>query len=316
MAAIRAPADLTETTLANRLSPRPPSPWRAFVRLCAAVGLTASLSACATPDVVLNAISASGAVDVTHDLSYGPQARQKLDVYAPRTRAPGRPVVVFFYGGSWDSGAKGMYAFVGQALAQQGYVAVVADYRLYPAARWPTFLQDCALATRWARDHAGDYGGDVSRLALMGHSAGAYNAVDLALDGRWLRAVGLDPDRDVKATVGLAGPYDFLPLDTRELKTIFGPEDQRPDTQPINHVDGHAAPLLLIAGDKDTVVDPGNTARLAAKVRAAGGKVEVITYPGIGHVRTVAALAPPLQWLTPVMRDVRAFIDRQTGYGR
>jgi acetyl esterase/lipase len=299
---------ISETFLAT-----PMRSWRAFA---AVVALAASLAACATPVQVLNAVSASGGVAVTRDIAYGPAPRQTLDVYAPRTHGAGRPVVVFFYGGSWDTGAKAMYAFVGQALAQQGYVAVVADYRLYPAVRWPTFLQDCALATRWARDHGGDYGGDASRLVLMGHSAGAYNAVDLALDKRWLREAGVDPDHDVRAVVGLSGPYDFLPLKSAELKTIFGPEPGRADTQPISHVDGQAAPLLLVYGDKDTVVDPGNSERLAAKVRAAGGRVTVIAYPGIGHIRTVAALAGPLRWLAPVMRDVRAYIDEQTGFSR
>lgn len=272
------------------------------------------MAGCVSPVAVLNAVSASGRVSVTRDIAYGPEPRQRLDVYAPAAPAPGRPTVVFFYGGSWDSGSKADYAFVGQALAQQGYVAVLPDYRLYPDVRWPDFLRDCALATRWARDHAAAQGADPSRLVLMGHSAGAYNAVELALDKRWLAAAGVDPVRDVRAVVGLSGPYDFLPVRSAELKAIFGPEDQRPDTQPINHVDGHAAPLLLIVGDKDTVVSPGNTDRLAAKVKAAGGVVRVIHYPGAAHATTVAALAGPLRWIAPTLRDVRAFVDEETGF--
>jgi acetyl esterase/lipase len=223
-------------------------------------------------------------------------------------------VVLFFYGGGWDSGAKHDYRWVGLNLAAQGYVTVVADYRLYPRVVWPAFVQDCALAARWTRDHAGAYGGDASKLVLMGHSAGAYNAIELAVDKRWLGGVGMDPATDIKAVIGLSGPYDFLPLHSDELKVIFGPPDRRPDTQPINHVDGHAPPLLLITGDRDHTVDPGNSDRLAAKVRAAGGQVEVLHYSKLSHGRTVGALESGLRWLAPIMLNVTRFVNLQTGF--
>lgn len=288
---------------------------RALATACAVLGLAAMVAGCSTTGV-LNAVSASPAVAVTKDVAYGREARQRLDVYAPKARVTGRPVVVFFYGGSWDSGDKADYAWVGQALAGQGYVAVVADYRLYPRVRWPDFLRDSALATRWARDHAAAFGGEPARLVVLGHSAGAYNAIELAVDRRWLAAVGMDPQHDLRGAVGLSGPYDFLPLKSEELKIIFGPEVGRPDTQPINHVDGRSPPLLLITGDRDTTVRPGNSDRLAARVRAAGGAVEVIHYPRLDHVRTVGALAGPLRWIAPVMRDTARFVDQRTGFSR
>ena len=281
----------------------------------ALVSVLAILTSACSAIGVLNGVAkvTSPGITVTRDIAYAPGERHGLDVYQPAQHRVGRPVVVFFYGGGWDSGAKADYAWVGRALAGQGFVTVVPDYRIYPQAKWPDFLQDSALAVRWARDHAADYGGQPAKLVLMGHSAGAYNAVDLALDERWLTAVGVDPEHDIKGVVGLSGPYDFLPLESDELKTIFGPEAQRPDTQPINHVNGRAAPLLLITGDKDHTVDPGNSDRLAAKVRAAGGQVTVIHYTGLDHARTVAALAGPLRWIAPIMREATAFIDRQTG---
>jgi len=292
----------------------PPTAGRGTaIRLAVALALAALTSACSAIGMLNGAaqISTPG-VTVTRDIAYAPGERHGLDVYAPSQRVAGRPVVVFFYGGGWDSGAKADYAWVGRALAAQGFVTVVPDYRIYPQARWPDFLQDSALAVRWARDHAAGYGGQPARLVLMGHSAGAYNAVTLAVDERWLTAVGVDPEHDIKGVVGLSGPYDFLPLKSDELKTIFGPEDKRPDTQPINHVNGRSPPLLLITGDKDHTVDPGNSDRLAAKVRAAGGQVTVIHYANLDHARTVAALAGPLRWLAPIMRETTAFIDRQT----
>ena len=260
----------------------------------------------------LNALQSGGGVTATTDVTYASGERGKLDVYRP-ARAANAPVVVFFYGGGWDSGRRQDYRFVGRALARRGFVTVVPDYRIYPEVRWPTFLQDSAQAVRWAKNHAGEYGGDPQRLLLMGHSAGAYNAVELALDRRWLSAVGLDAQRDVKGVVGLAGPYDFLPLHSDELRTIFGPAEGRPATQPINYVDGKNPPLFLAVDTGDKVVQPGNTTRLAAKVRAAGGSVQVREYKGLSHALLVAAIATPLRFLAPVLSDATAFLRERAG---
>ncbi len=271
-------------------------------------GLAAALAGCSGL-AVLNAVEPAGGVQTTTDIAFRPGPRGGLDVYRPAHAAPHAPVVVFIYGGGWDSGRRQDYRFVGLSLARRGFVAVIPDYRLYPEVRWPAFLRDNAEAVRWAHDHAVEYGGDPGRLMLMGHSAGAYDALMLALDPRWLGAVGLDPRRDLRAAAGLAGPYDFLPLTSDKLKDVFGPPDQRPDTQPINHVGRHAPPLFLGYDAGDTVVRPLNTLHLADKVRAAGGEVEVRRYAGVNHQLLIGAVAAPLRPLAPVLRDVTAFFD-------
>jgi acetyl esterase/lipase len=270
------------------------------------------LSGCASGAVgVLNTIEPAGNVSITHGIAYAPGPRHSLDVYAPKHPRAGTPVVVFFYGGGWDSGDKAMYRFVGAALASHGYVAVTPDYRVYPEVRYPDFLTDAAQAVKWAHDHAAAYGGDPDKLFVMGHSAGAYNAAMLTLDRRWLNAVGLDPDRDIKGMVGLAGPYDFLPLKSPELMEIFGPEATRPATQPINYVHAGAPPMFLAHDVDDKVVWLKNTQNLAAKLRAAGDEVETRYYTGLDHARLVGAIATPLRFMAPVFADLTAFIDAQ-----
>ncbi|MDQ2859341.1 MAG: alpha/beta hydrolase [Pseudomonadota bacterium] len=256
----------------------------------------------------LLALAAPGGVAVKHDLAFAAGPRGKLDIYLPAKPAPGAPIAVFIYGGSWQSGDKGFYRFVGATLASRGILTVIPDYRVYPEVRYPDFLRDNALAVRFVEEHAGEWGGDPAKLFLIGHSAGAYNVAMLAIDRRWLGEVGLDPRRDVAGVVGLAGPYDFLPLRDEKLKIIFGPKETRPDTQPINHVDGQAPPMLLLAGSKDTVVDPGNSTRLAAAVEARGGEAEARLFPGVGHVGLLTAILAPFRHRAPTLQAIVDFV--------
>jgi acetyl esterase/lipase len=259
--------------------------------------------------VAILALSSPGAVQVKHNLAYASGDRAHFDVYAPRHPGPRAPVAVFLYGGSWQSGSKALYEFVGRSLASRGIVTIIPDYRVYPEVRYPAFLRDNALAVAFAKRHAADWGGAPDRLFLIGHSAGAYNAAMLALDRRWLGEVGLDSSRDLAGVVGLAGPYDFLPLRDATLKIIFGPENQRPDTQPINHVEGHAAAMLLLAGDRDGTVDPGNSTRLAAAIRARGGTVSARLYPRQGHVSLLTSMSGLFRRRGGVLDQVAAFVD-------
>lgn len=234
---------------------------------------------------------------------YGQSLRHKLDVYSPASQSQSTPVVVFFYGGGWEDGDRCFYRFVAMALAEHGIATVVPDYRLYPEVRFPTFLQDGARAVDWVRRHAGEFGGDPSRIFLMGHSAGAYIAAMLALDPQW-RVHGL------RGVIGLAGPYDFLPLHSDVLREIFGPPETLSQTQPINFVTPAAPPMLLIHGARDRIVLPRNSTRLAARLRETGCIAEERVYPLIGHKLLVAALAKPFRLLAPVLRDSVDFIRR------
>lgn len=271
--------------------------------------LTVLLTAGCTPADPLNLLAPRGSWDRT-SLPYADGVRHTLDVYRPRAAKDAHqsaPVVVFFYGGNWQGGQRDMYLFLAASLAARGYVTVVPDYRIYPPARFPAFLEDGAQAVLWAKRNAARFGGDPGRLFLMGHSAGAHIAAMLTLDGQWLREVGLESRRDIAGLIGIAGPYDFLPLRDPTLQTIFaGPDLNR--TQPISFVTGGEPPALLVTGAADQTVRPGNTTRLAARLRAAGGVVTEIVYPRIGHTTIIGAFAPVLRFLAPVLSDVDDFV--------
>jgi acetyl esterase/lipase len=224
-------------------------------------------------------------------------------------RAPPRPVIVFFYGGSWNSGRRQGYAFAARALAARGFVVVVPDQRLVPEVHYPDFLRDCAAAVRWARGQARRYGGDGERIVLVGHSAGAYNAAMLALDPDLLGA-----DRSaIRGFAGLAGPYDFLPLDDAATVAAFGRWPRPAETQPIRYAGPGAPPALLLHGADDTRVKPRNSRALAARLEAAGADVRLKLYPGLGHVGILTALAMPFRRRAPVLADLAAFAHEAAG---
>jgi acetyl esterase/lipase len=270
--------------------------------------MLAFLTAACSPLAMFNAVipkdAAAGRVQT--GISYGEDARQKLDVYPGAGTTASKPVIVFIYGGGWDSGRRQDYAWVGRALAAQGFVTVVPDYRLVPDVLYPDFLGDCARAVRWARDNAARLGGDPDRIVLMGHSAGAYNVTMLALDKRLLESAGV-PAAAIRGAIGLAGPYDFYPWDADASRNAFGQWPEPLATQPVNYARADGPPLLLLHGRTDTTVRPRNTERLGARLNAAGGRVETKIYPDMDHKGILLALARPFRGRSSVLEDSMAF---------
>ena len=209
--------------------------------------------------------------------------------------------------GAWSSGERANFGFVAARLARQGFLVAVPDYRIFPEVRFPGFLDDAAQAVAWMLGHAGAHGGDADAVFLAGHSAGAYNAVMLALAPDYLRAAGASAAR-LAGVIGLAGPYDFLPLGGATMRQIFGGAGDLAQTQPISFARGDAPPLFLLTGGADRMVLPRNTTALAARLRGLGGAVETRIYPGLGHVGIITALLSLLAWRAPVLPDVLAFI--------
>ena len=235
-------------------------------------------------------------------LSYGGQRRQQLDLYAPREASGPIPVVVYLYGGAWNEGDRRDFAFVARWLAGQGYLVVVPDYRVLPEVEYPVFLEDCAAAVRWTLQHAAEFGGDASRLALAGHSAGAYNAVMLALQPAYGVTEAID------AVVGLSGPYNFYPFDVPiSIRTFSGASDPLA-TQPVNLVTSAAPPMFLASADDDTVVGPQNTVALARRLREAGVAVIERHFPRFTHPSTLLELGSLLTRRSSLGAEVAAFL--------
>jgi len=301
-------------------------------RLAARVAIAATagfLSACSAITFgIANAPAGFGPFERNADISYGTDKRQRLDVYVPKsdgqthtdaanagahalTALPsGRPVVIFWYGGSWQSGSKADYRFVGAALAERGFVTVLPDYRLYPDVKFPDFLDDAAHAVAWVQGHAQEFGGDPHRVVLMGHSAGAHTAAYLALNREFLAKRGAKPEW-VVGLVGLSGPYALAP-NTRTLNRIFAAPWGESDWQPVRFVTAQAPPTFLAHGLSDSLVSVRQAEQLRDALQAKGVRVETELYPDKGHAATVAGFSKPARGSSPTLDQAVAFLGTLT----
>ena len=285
---------------------------RTLARFLATFGALLAVAGCSPPGMLdaLNSLTPgdSNAQRVAKGVAYGSAPRERLDVWAPKTRAPGlRPVVVFFYGGAWVKGSRGDYGFAGRAYAAKGFVAVVPDYRLVPTVRFPAFVEDGALAIKWTRDHAAEFGGDPTRITIAGHSAGAYIGAMLALDPHYLTAVGVAPTT-IRAAALLAGPYDFYPWDDQRAIDAFADWPRPEETQPIHYARADAPPLWLAAGTADTTVKLRNSVILADRLKTLGAPVTLREYRGKSHVDLVMGLSKPFRGRAPTLDESSAFL--------
>lgn len=287
------------------------------------LGLTMPwLSGCTTTGILAALTRFGGAIET--GVAYGAHPRQKLDIYRPRVggkssagaaaasgarSAAGGVTVLFFYGGSWNRGERADYAFVGKALAARGITTLIADYRLYPEVRYPDFLIDGAMAAAWTFREVARLGGDPQRVFVMGHSAGAYNAAMLALDARWLGQQNGSPN-GWAGWIGMAGPYEFLPITIVDAQPVFFHPNYPTHTQPIDHVTAQAPRTLLLSARSDNMVNPvRNSAALAQRLASAGVAVQHLSFERVDHQTLLGALASPLTWLAPVAESIVSFVQ-------
>lgn len=267
---------------------------------------------------VVNGLTANGGVGVSKDILYGDKPLQDLDIYYPKPLAQAMkaesaidksyPMVVFVHGGSWESGSKEEYAFVGQSLAQAGYVTAVINYRKAPENVYPDYVKDAAQAIAWSYDNAKSFHADPNRLAVIGHSAGAFNAVAAVANEDFLAPYGMKP-KDLGAVIGIAGPYsyDFRQYDSA---TAFGANATPDEVMPDRQIKGEQPPYLLLTAEKDKVVHITNAIKMTEALKAAGVNVETGEIKGASHATSIGAMAPPLRWVNDVRAQVLTYLDK------
>lgn len=268
---------------------------------------------------IVNGLTASGGVTVSKNILYGDQPTQDLDIYYPKALSQAMksqqtitntyPMVVFVYGGSWETGTKEEYAFVGQSLAQAGYVTAVVNYRKAPEHVYPDYVEDTAQAIAWSYKNAASLHADPNRLAVVGHSAGAFNVVAAVSNEDFLAPYGIKPN-DIKAVVGIAGPYsyDFRKFDS---VTAFGKNATPDQVMPDRQLKGPQPPYLLLTAENDKTVYDTNTIKMTKALKDFGATVENGEIKGASHATSIGAMAPPLSWLNDVRAQVLTYLDKE-----
>lgn len=267
---------------------------------------------------IVNGITSNGGVGVSKDILYGDEPLQDLDIYYPKPLAQAMkkntpikqeyPMVVFVHGGSWESGNKDEYAFVGRSLAQAGYVTAVINYRKAPEHVYPDYVEDTAQAIAWSYKNAARFYADPERLAVIGHSAGAFNTVAAIGNEDFLKPYGVKPT-DIRAVIGIAGPYSY---DFRKFSsaTAFAADATPDEVMPDRQIKGAQPPYLLLTAEKDTVVYATNTLKMTQALKAAGATVQTSEIAGASHASSIGAMAPPLRWVNDVRAQVLDYLDK------
>ena len=273
------------------------------------------LPACSVLDII-NTTAKIYRVDKTPDLTFGQHPRDNFDIYLPRkATAEVTPVVVFFYGGSWNSGSKEDYQFVGRRLAAQGYIVAIPNYRLYPEVSYPEFLLDSAAAvaavSHELKQSTYQAYNPSAQMILMGHSAGAYNAAMLSMDDRWLAEHQLDRQSLIAGFVGLAGPYDLYPIDVEDVKPVFFHPNYPPNSNPVDFLDDYNIPTLILAPESDHLVSiEKNSIRLADELAARGTSHQLVQVKGTDHVTMIGVMSPLLFFKGSVVAPINEFIEQ------
>ena len=263
----------------------------------------AALLASCAPVTILNGITPSSSFERTKNVPYGAAKHEILDIYRSKKPKAAAPVLLFVHGGSWDSGSKDIYKFLAEGFTRSGYDIVVPNYRLYPDASFPNFLEDNANAVAYTQKA---FPG--RQIVLMGHSAGGYNVLMLGLRDHYLKAAGVNRCETIAGVVGLAAPTGIVPLESARLIEIF-PERFTGQDAVLNNVSGPTPPVFLGHGESDSTVFPQNSTRLAEKIAARGGVAAAKVYEGQSHIDVVKVLSRHFDDDTTLKADIVRFID-------
>jgi arylformamidase len=232
------------------------------------------------------------------DLAYGPDPRQRLDLFVPEG-AKNAPVMIFFHGGGWCTGHKEWAGFMVPALARLGVILVAPNYRLAPGHKMPAAFDDGIAVLKKVTEMLPAMGGDPGRMFLSGHSAGGHLAALIALRRADRERAGLSPDA-IRGGLPVSGIFDLhhpSPTEgsleamvyTHVLKDAV---DDGP-MSPICWTAGNTVPMFLLHGSKDSVRVMRSNERIEALLKLQPGPVERLVEQGSDHFQTHMGLKDP-----------------------
>ena len=239
-------------------------------------------------------------------LAYGLKARNRLDLYRTKNPKKQKPLIVFVHGGSWQHGNKRDYLFIGETFAREGFDVAVINYQLAPENIFPAFVDDLAQAIHYLNQNKVKLNISTDNMILMGHSAGAFNVMSVVYSAQSQNFKYKD---QIKAIVGLAGPYHFDYVGDPLSEHAFDHKISYQQVMPYYFIEPNQIKHYLLVAEQDQVVERKNALDLDIALRQKGNHSHIAVIPKTGHITIVATLASLMSHYFKTKRTILHFLE-------
>ena len=254
----------------------------------------------------INYLTPKDTFEKEEHLAYGLKARQRLDLYRSKNAKRQRPLIVFVHGGSWQHGNKRDYLFLGETFAREGYDVAVINYHLAPEHIFPAFVDDLAQAIHYLNQNKVKLNISTDNMILMGHSAGAFNVMSVVYSAQSQNFKYKD---QIKAIVGLAGPYHFDYVGDPLSEHAFDHKISYQQVMPYYFIEPNQIKHYLLVAEQDQVVERKNALDLDIALRQKGNHSHIAVIPKTGHITIVATLASLMSHYFKTKRTILHFLE-------
>ena len=254
----------------------------------------------------INYLTPKDTFEKEEHLAYGLKARNRLDLYRTKNPKKQKPLIVFVHGGSWQHGNKRDYLFIGETFAREGFDVAVINYQLAPENIFPAFVDDLAQAIHYLNQNKVKLNISTDNMILMGHSAGAFNVMSVVYSAQSQNFKYKD---QIKAIVGLAGPYHFDYVGDPLSEHAFDHKISYQQVMPYYFIEPNQIKHYLLVAEQDQVVERKNTLDLDIALRQKGNHSHIAVIPKTGHITIVATLASLMSHYFKTKRTILHFLE-------
>lgn len=260
---------------------------------------------------VMNGLTSNKGYRIQTNLAYGLKARQRLDLYVANG-AYSKGLIVFVHGGAWSSGDKSAYKFIGEAFTRYNYDVAVINYHLAPENIFPSFVDDLDEALKLLEQKQEKLGISTENVALLGHSAGAFNIASLIYHPNKMQSKF---KHKIKCMIGVAGPYHFDYKDDPLSKHAFDQMVPFEKVMPYYFVEKNEIKHYLFVAENDQIVKRSNSDDLCTQLRAHGNHCEVIHIPATGHITIMGSVASLFSRYFKTRKEILRVLDQSFSQG-
>ena len=254
----------------------------------------------------INYLTPKDTFEKEEHLAYGLKARNRLDLYRTKNPKKQKPLIVFVHGGSWQHGNKRDYLFIGETFAREGFDVAVINYHLAPEHIFPAFIDDLAQAIHYLVQNQDKLNISTDNMILMGHSAGAFNVMSVVYSAESQNFKYKD---QIKAIVGLAGPYHFDYVGDPLSEHAFDHKISYQQVMPYYFIEPNQIKHYLLVAEQDQVVERKNALDLDIALRQKGNHSHIAVIPKTGHITIVATLASLMSHYFKTKRTILHFLE-------